>query len=64
MEPSTLIYCAKCQTHTPSQDVQVTYTSNHRPMMNGQCTVCGTRKNTFIKMKTRKGDDVSGSCSE
>lgn len=50
-----LIYCAKCQKQTDTQNVQIDYTRTHRPMKNGQCAVCGTRKNTFIKMENKKG---------
>lgn len=49
-----LIYCAKCQTHTDTQDVRIEYTRTNRPMKNGVCVVCGTRKNTFIKIRKRE----------
>lgn len=52
-----LIYCSKCQTRTETQDVRIEYTRTNRPMKKGQCAVCGTRKNTFIKMQEIK--DVS-----
>lgn len=43
-----LIYCLKCKTHTDTRDVYETTSKNGRKMKKGICTVCGSKKSTFL----------------
>jgi Domain of unknown function (DUF5679)/Phospholipase A2-like domain len=43
------MYCLKCKTQTETKNVQQITSKNNRPMMRGQCAVCGKIKTQFVK---------------
>lgn len=48
----TDIYCLKCRAHTPNVDEKVeeiTVKKVARKVLKAQCSVCGIRKNKFLK---------------
>lgn len=53
MEPQPLAHCAKCRTETKTNNVTFHTSSNNRPMMKGQCILCGTGKSAFLKVKNK-----------
>jgi Domain of unknown function (DUF5679)/Phospholipase A2-like domain len=44
-----LMYCVRCKLKTDSINVTQTLTSNNRKMLKSICSVCGSKKSTFIK---------------
>lgn len=48
----SLIYCLKCKTHTDTKNVEIAVTKNNRPMSKGICTICGSKKSSFLKKTT------------
>lgn len=64
MDSPTLIRCAKCRKFTGTVNVESAMSINNRPMLKGQCDVCGTKKSTFVKMdKNKQEDELSESYS-
>ena len=54
------IYCLKCRNFTPNEDLHIetiTTKNKERMMQKAKCTVCGKKKNRFIKMKDNINDD-------
>lgn len=43
------MYCLKCKKNTETQNEQQRTAKNGRNMLSGTCSVCGTKKNKFIK---------------
>jgi len=46
------VYCLKCRTFTPDDDLHVetiTTKGQQRTMQKAKCSVCGKKKNRFIK---------------
>ena len=44
-----LMYCVKCKQKTDSINITPTVTTNNRKMIKSICSVCGSKKSTFIK---------------
>lgn len=42
------IYCVKCRKKTPTEDITEKKSARGTPMIQGICTVCGTKKTQFI----------------
>lgn len=53
MESQLKAYCAKCKTLTQTDNKSYRVSKNDRPMMMGQCVLCGTRKSTFLKVENK-----------
>lgn len=51
MDPLT-VYCAKCRTHTETTEKEKERINPYKIILKGKCAVCGTRKCTFLKIKT------------
>ena len=45
------MYCVKCKRKTPSLNIRHTTTKSNRSVVKGECKICGTSKNCFIKIK-------------
>jgi hypothetical protein len=43
------IYCPKCQCRTPTDEWTHCTSKTNRPMVKGFCSVCHTRKSSFVK---------------
>src|SRR5271165_1013698 len=50
-----MVYCVKCKTKTKTSSVTRVMSKNNRPMLKGICTVCGTKKASFISNKSGGG---------
>ena len=48
-------YCLKCKKHTKNIDPQVSSTSNGKLMILSKCTICNSKKSTFINRQEAKG---------
>lgn len=48
------IYCPKCKRKTNTQNPERAVARNDRPMLKGVCEECGTRKSTYLRVKTRR----------
>ena len=48
-------YCLKCKKHTKNINPQVSSTSNCKMMILSKCTICGSKKATFINKQEAKG---------
>ena len=44
-----MMYCVKCKQKTDSINITQTVTSNNKKMMKSICSICGSKKSTFIK---------------
>ena len=54
------IYCLNCRNFTPNEDLRIktiTTKSKERMMQKAKCTICGKKKNKFIKMKNYLNDN-------
>lgn len=49
------MYCLKCKTHTPSNNIYQKYTSNGRRLLVAQCKSCGITKTKFVSSKNGQG---------
>jgi Domain of unknown function (DUF5679)/Phospholipase A2-like domain len=49
------MYCVKCKQKTDSLNITQTITSNNRKMMKSICSICGSKKSTFIKNESTGG---------
>jgi len=48
------IYCLKCRNLTSNEDLHIktiTTENGERMMQKAKCTICGNKKNKFIKIK-------------
>lgn len=52
---SNSTYCVKCRKKTNTTNETSTKTKNNRPILQGICIVCGSRKSAFIGYKSGKG---------
>lgn len=43
------IYCVKCKAKTGTKDLHEAVSKNGRKMIKGVCSICGTKKNQFVK---------------
>jgi len=43
------IYCFKCKRQTLTSNVEQVRSKNNRNMIKGSCSICGTKKNKFVK---------------
>ena len=50
-----LSYCLKCRKNTKSKNPEVVRTKNGRIMLLSKCTVCDSKKSTFIKEQEASG---------
>ena len=50
-----LIYCVKCKKKTETQGEKKAVAKNGKPMLQGICAVCGTKKTVFVKGKQKGG---------
>ena len=48
-------YCLKCKKHTENIDPQVSSTSNGKLMILSKCTICNSKKSTFVNRQEAKG---------
>lgn len=58
-----IIWCIKCKKRTQTNNEQKSVSKNGRPMLTGECAVCGSTKSQFLpsdgkKKKTQKGDGI------
>ena len=49
------IYCVKCKQKTKTINESTVYTKNHKRMLQGNCTQCGSKKSQFIKNTSGEG---------
>jgi len=49
------VYCLKCKLQTLTDNVEYSKTANNRNIMKGICSICGTRKNKFLKSDMKSG---------
>lgn len=49
MAEDKMIYCVKCKKKTPTENLTTGISRNGRKMIQGNCTVCGTKKTQFTK---------------
>jgi hypothetical protein len=54
------MWCVKCRKKTKTNNEQKSISKNGRPMLTGECGVCGTTKNQFLPGKAKKqtGDGI------
>jgi len=45
------LYCVKCRQKTANKDLKQKVSKNGRHMLSALCSVCGTKKNQFVKGK-------------
>ena len=50
-----IAYCVKCRKDTESIDRKMVTTKNNRLIMQLKCSVCGTKKQRFVKEQEAKG---------
>ena len=48
-------YCLKCRKYTENIDPKVSSTINGRTMIISKCSICNSKKSTFIKEQEAKG---------
>ena len=48
-------YCLKCKKDTTNIDPNMVKTKNNRLLMQLKCSVCGTKKQRFVKKQDAKG---------
>ena len=48
-------YCLKCKKDTANIDPKMVKTKNNRSLMQPKCSVCGTKKSSFVKEQDTKG---------
>lgn len=49
------MYCVKCKKKTETIDIIQVTTKNNRSMLKGICTMCGSKKSSFIRSAVGKG---------
>lgn len=49
-----LVHCPRCQKKTGTVQITRTVAANDKPMIQGLCRLCFTRKNTFVKMEKQE----------
>jgi len=54
-----LYYCVKCKTKTQTTSIMRVMSKNNRPMLKGICTVCGTKKASFVSIKSGAGFNLN-----
>lgn len=47
----TVLYCVKCKLKTDTSNTVMVQTKNNRMMLKGVCSVCGSKKCSFISQK-------------
>lgn len=50
MDTTVFVHCGKCKEKTETSDIEMSMTKTGRPILKGVCRICGSRKNTFVKM--------------
>src|SRR5271165_2956988 len=50
-----LFYCVKCKKKTETTSIARVMSKNNRPMLKGVCTVCGSKKASFVSNKSGGG---------
>ena len=48
-------YCLSCRKYTKSTDPRIVKSKNERSMIQSNCTMCGSKKFSFIKEQQAKG---------
>ena len=48
-------YCLSCRKYTENTDPRIVKSKNERPMIQSNCTICGSKKSRFIKEQQAKG---------
>ena len=48
-------YCLKCRKNTENTNLKIVKSENNRSMMQSNCTICGSKKSSFIKEQQAKG---------
>src|SRR5271166_1907434 len=54
-----LYYCVKCKTKTETTSIMRVMSKNNRPMLKGICTVCDTKKASFVSIKSGAGFNLN-----
>lgn len=48
------VYCMRCKTKTPTNNIEVVNEGTNHPRVSGTCSVCGTKKSQFIPVAHKK----------
>lgn len=54
-----LYYCVKCKNKTETASITSVMSTNNRPMLKGICTVCGSKKASFVSNKSGGGFNLN-----
>ena len=54
----TAIYCLKCKTKTSTSGLYGDVSSNNKNMIKGNCSVCGSKKASFISAANIEGEGI------